>query len=366
MIKDKKITIWQAGIMLFMLMFANKILVLPSLLSEEVKMEAFFVPIVAFLVDIMLLCIFIYLKKRFPNEKLFDVIKKRFGKAVTIIVYIGFAMYFFMKTVLLYNVTYMFLRNLIYRDSGNMLFLISVLPVVNFLAFVDLRALGRTIQLFFPIVVFGIVFCVIIGFFGINGNLLLFQSSLPQILTSAAKNIGCFGDTIFLFLIMDKIEMKKGQAKILFSLQIGAIILVDLVHFVFILSYTYTTFLHPFAIFELMSFVKEYEGLGRIDVISVILIVIMMYFLLAIYLKAILCCTGDIFPSVNPNCFIVLYDVIVGIFAVAIFFTLGRVILFGKMLLPYVGVVSLIVVPLISIISLVDRKKEKKDEKLSN
>ena len=43
--RDKSITAWQAGIMIFILMFANKVLLLPSLLFEGAKFESIFIPI---------------------------------------------------------------------------------------------------------------------------------------------------------------------------------------------------------------------------------------------------------------------------------------------------------------------------------
>ena len=350
--RDREISAWQAGIMLFVLMFSNKILVLPSLLSEQIKMEAFFVPILMFVFEILLFVIFFFLKRKYNNVSFFDLLKSKFGKNFSIVVYVLLAAYFVTKTLLIYNTTYMFLRNLIYRDSGNILFLICVLPVVNYLAFAGLRSLGRTIQIFFPIIFLTTLFCVIVGFFGINSNLLLFQTPAKSVIFTSLKHVGCFGDTAFLFLIMDKIKIKKGQWKVLFILQIISMVFVVLINFVFILSYTYTSFLHPFAIFELMSFVKEYEGLGRIDIISVVLIIILMYFLLSVYLKAILCCTDKICPKVNQNHFIVLYDVIIGIMATAVFFTLGRVIKYGEFVLPYFSIIAFVLLPIVSLILL--------------
>ena len=62
MTRDREISAWQAAIMLFVLMFANKVLVLPSLLSEQIRMEAFFVPILMFIFEMMLLVLFFLLK----------------------------------------------------------------------------------------------------------------------------------------------------------------------------------------------------------------------------------------------------------------------------------------------------------------
>ena len=358
-----EISAWQVGMLLFVLMFANKVMVLPSLLSEKVKMEAFFVPIVMFLIDFAVLFLFFFLKKKHPNDSFFDVVKMHFGKAFAVFLYILFIVFFMSKTILLYNVSYIFLRNLIYRDASSLLFLFCVLPVVNFLAFSGLRPLGRTIQIFFPIIVLIVTICLVIGGFGINSSMLLFQTPASSVFVQSLKYVGSFGDTLVLFLFMDKINIQKKQWKVIFSLEILGMLFVVGINLIFILSYTYTSFLHPFAIFELMSFVKEYEGLGRIDIISVVLIIVLVYFHLSIYLKGVLCAVEKPFPKFKSNYSIVLYDVLVAVLSIFVFFNLGRTIIFGESVLPYCCILPLVIVPAVCIIAIT--KKRGNDERFS-
>ena len=108
MIRDKAIGAWQTGILIFFLLFANKILILPSLLFNNAKFEGLITPIVLFILELLLLVIFYKLKKRFPHERFFDVLKNHFGKIVTCIVFFLVGIYFLGKMILLYNVTYIF------------------------------------------------------------------------------------------------------------------------------------------------------------------------------------------------------------------------------------------------------------------
>lgn len=359
-----KISAWQTGILLFVLMFANKVMILPSLLSEKIKMEAFFVPIIMFLIDFCILILFFFVKKKHPEEKFFDIVKTLFGKTFAVFLYVLFIAFFMAKTTLLYNVSYIFLRNLIYRDASSLMFLFCVLPVVNFLAFSGLRPLGRTVQIFFPIIFLIVTFCIVIGSFGINSNMLLFQTPFSSVLSQSFRHIGSFGDTLFLFLIMDKISVKNGQWKVVFSLEILSMLFVVGINIVFIFSYTYTSFLHPFAIFELMSFVKEYEGLGRIDIISVVLIIIFIYFHLSIYLKGVLCAAESAVTKFKANNVIIIYDVLISILSIFVFFNLGRTIIFGEQILPYFCFIPLIMLTVSCVIVLA--KKRRKNEKISS
>lgn len=362
MIRDKAIGAWQTGILIFFLIFANKILILPSLLFNNAKFEGLIAPIVLFLLEFGLLFLFYKLKKKFPNESFFNVIKTHFGKVVTIIIYFLVGIYFLGKMILLYNVTYIFFRNLIYKESNNTLFLICLLPVVNHLAICGVRTIGRTAQVFFPGVALILVFAVVVGIFGINSPVIMEQSNLSHIALAAIRHISVFGDLVVLFLFMDKIEIKKKEWKIVFGFFLAGALSVMAIILVFFLSYTYTSFLHPFAFFEILSFVKEYGGLGRLDVISMVFIIFLTYFQLAIYLKAFFVCFDGIFPKLDR-----IYSVLTFNFSfiLLIYFAiinLSRIIIYAENILPYLSIISFVIVPVCCLVCLYVRKHQEKRE----
>ncbi len=361
MVRDKTINAWQTGILVFFLLFANKILVLPSLLFSDAKFQGLIVPAVLFVFEFGLFFLFYKLKKKFPNERFFDIIKEHFGKICTAVVFFLVALFFLAKAILLYNVTYIFFRNLIYKESNNFLFLICFLPVVNHLAICGIRTIGRTAQLFFPIIVIILFFALVVGVFGIDGAVVLSQSKLSSVAISTFKHIAGFGDIIVLFLFMDKIEIKQKQWKIVFSLFGFAAVSVIAIVLVFFLSYTYTSFLHPFAFFEILSYVKEYGGLGRPDIVSMVFVVLLTFFQLAIYLKGFFVCFDAIFPKLKR-----LYSVLTFnfIFILVVNFAirnLSKIIIYGESYLPYISIISFALVPFCVLLSLfLSHRKEKK------
>lgn len=358
---DRSITAWQTGIILFILLFANKILILPSLLYEDAKLEAFLVPIFLFVLELGLIFLFYRIKTKYPSERFSDILKNHYGKFVTYSLYVLILVFFFCKALLLYNVTYIFFRNMIYKDSGNILFLFCFLPVVNHLAIIGLRVIGRTAQLFFPVIIFISLFCICIGFFGINSSPLLYQASINDVFRSCLKHISAFGDSIFLFIFMDKIKIQKGQWKIVFSFAGIAMLFVVTITTVFILSYTYTSFMHPFAIFEIMSYVKEFGGLGRIDIISMVLIIILTYFQLALYLKGFMESFHVIFSKID-NIYSVLTFNIVFVLAVNyVVLNLSKGVIYGETILPYFSIISFVFIPALVVVMLLKkRRKERK------
>lgn len=348
--RDKSITAWQAGIMIFILMFANKVLLLPSLLFEGAKFESIFIPIGLSILEMLLVYLFYRLKNKFPTESFSHVLRKYFGKIPMIIVCLLFALYFLSKAVLLYNITYIFFKTVIYKDSDNFLFLVCFLPIIIHMACSGLRNMGRTIQLFFPMIILLIVFCIVVGIFGINSKPLLFQSSASDVFVSALRHVAAFGDVLFLFVFMHKIKIKKGQWKILFSFSGLSLFLVCVINIVFMLSYTYTAFMHPFALFEIMNYVKEFGAMGRIDILSMVAIVIMSYFHLAIYLKGFMQSFNNIFYKINKLYSIISFVLLFLVLVNYIVLNLEAAVYFGETVLPYASIVPFIIVPIVSLI----------------
>lgn len=359
-IRDKSINAWQIGILLFVLMFANKILTLPSLLYDGAGVESFVIVIFLFGVEFGILILFWRLKKKYPTQSFSQILTQNFGKAVSFVVAVLIMIFFLSKTVLLYNITYIFFRNLIYKDADNFLFLLCFLPVVNHLAICGLRVLGRTAQMFFPIIVLIVLFCVVVGVFGINSMPLLYETSVPRLFNTTLTHLSSFGDIIFLFVVMDKIKVKNGEWKVVFSLVAVAMLCVLAITVIFIFSYTYTAFMHPYALFEIMSYVKEYGGVGRIDIISMVLIVLFTYFHLAIYLKAFMMSFCEILPKIDDIYCVLTFNFAFILLVSFLIQNLQKTLIYGTGILPYFAIIPFVVVPILSIICLLKQDRKRK------
>ena len=345
--RDKTINAWQTGIMLFILMFANKILILPSLLYEGAGLESFIIPIVSSVLELGVLFVFYMFKKKFPNESFFLVLKKKIGFVAVCIAAIMLMIYFLGKAILLYNVTFIFFQNVIYKKGSNFLFLICFLPIINHLVCLGLRSMARSMQLFFPVILVLTVFCITVGCFGIKGEPLFFESSPMQLAFTGFQHISAFGDVIFLFVIMDKIEIKKGDWKIIFSFTTFALLLVVVITTIFVFSYTYTAFMHPFALFEIMNYVKEVGGTGRIDILSMVLIILMAYFQLAIYLKGFAQSFNAVFWKAGKIYSILSFNILFFIMISYVVLNLEYAVFYGENILPYVTISTIVLLILI-------------------
>lgn len=356
-VKDKSISAWQTAILMFTLLFANKVLMLPSLLYNGAKVEAFIIPIILSLFEFGLLFLFYKLKTKYPNESFFVILKTNFGKVIPVILYLFLMFFFLCKAAILYNITYVFFRKLIYKDSSNILFLFCFIPIVNYLAIVGLRVMGRTMQLFFPVILVIVLFCVIVGFFGINSQPIFFQASPQDFFITTLKHFASFGDTIFLFLIMDRVNIKPGKWKVVFCLSGISLVLVCLISIVFILSYTYVSFLHPFALFEIMNYVKEYGGLGRIDIISMVVIIMLTYFHLSIYLKGFVLSFKSVFSKIDDAYSFWTFNILMLLIINYVVLNLETTLYYGENFVSYISLISFVLVPFLVAILLFKKKR---------
>ncbi len=355
--KDRTINSWQAAIMLFVLMFANKILILPSLLYEDAKTEAIFVPILLFLLEIGLVFLFYLLKKKFPETSFATLLKNHFGKVVTCIIYVFIMAFFLGKAILLYNVTYMFFKNVIYIDTGTLPYLLCIVVVINHLSLCGLRALGRTLQLFFPAILAVTLFSILVGASGIEASPLFFTSSAGDFFTAIFRHISAFGDSIFLFVFFDRIEIKKNQWKSFFAISGIGMLCVVVVIAIALITYAHTAFLHPFAFFELMSYVKEYGGLGRIDILSMIVIITFTYFHMAIYMKIFTLSFDTVFPKLKSIYGVFVFDFIFVLVVNFVVKNLSKTIVYGEVYLPFFAIISFVVLPFFVMWLIFCRKK---------
>ena len=81
----------QTAIISALLIFANKLLVLPSLLYERSKADGFFAILILLALEMLLLFMFLKVKNAYPNLSFYELIKQKLG--------VVFAKFFFVLLI---------------------------------------------------------------------------------------------------------------------------------------------------------------------------------------------------------------------------------------------------------------------------
>lgn len=362
----KKISVRQCGMIIVMCIFANKILLMPSLMYQQTSADSIFVLITLFLLDFVMLPIFIKLKKSYPDKKLYDILKDKLGVVLTKIIYIAMLCFFFFKCLLVFSVTYVYFKQQIYQDEFIFMALIAFLPVINHAVISGVRAFSRTIELFFGVVIAGFIVCLVISLFTTISTPDFFISSGKEFFSALYNHIFAFGDFIILFLIMDRIEIKKGQAKHLYFYSIFAMILVVILFYLFYAKYQITAFMHNNALADLLVFSVQFNAIGRLDIIAMLTIMFITLFQMEIFNYAFCDCFVNIFPLLNKIYSIVVFDIL---FCILYYVFIGRyeiMVTSALFWLPYLAIVINYLLPIVLLVILIIRRRkiEKKDKNL--
>lgn len=357
----QSINLRQASCIAGLLVFANKVLVLPSLLFEKVGVDAIFILVGLFLVDIAMISVFFKLKKAFPNTSFFDILSRYLTRYGATFIYIIICAFFLMKALTTYNASLMYLKNQVYFEVGEYIFLICFLAITNNLALRGIRSTARTTEFFYFIIIGLILFSTYAMCSNFTELPVLFNKSFGEIFRSSFSYVFSFGDTLFLFLIMDKIDMKKSKKRTLYIFVIFNMILTFILHGVFFSVFKYSGFMHNNAASDVITFSNNFAGVGRIDIISVIVIMFLSYFQLAFYNIAFDVSFSAIFPKGKKFYSVIIYDIL---FLSLLYFVITdytKAFVVDLNYMPYFAIVLQYLVPLICLIGCMFMRRGKNE-----
>ena len=359
----KSISARQTGIIVFLTILANKILVLPSVMYEKSKADSIFALIAIFSFELLVLTIFLQVKKAHPDQNLKEILKQKEGVVVAKIVIFAFLIFFLFKTMLTYSVLYIYLKDLVYQDEFGFLALVCLFPVVNHAVVCGLRAMGRTFELFYYIVLVGVLFCLGIAFFTDISMPNFFVASPTDILNSGFTHIFAFGDYLALFLFIDKIKLRKGEGKKIFFFAFVGIFLVLSIFVVFYSKYQVTAFMHNNALADLLIFSVQFNAIGRLDIIAMLTIMTLGLFQLEIFQAAFCESFVQVFEKLSIKYAVAVFDILFFVIYLVIIKKYEVMLSFATDYLIYFAILTNVVLPILIYALAHKHKKELSNEK---
>ena len=234
---EKSISTRQGSLMIFVAMISSKLLSLNSLISYDMKNNAWLVFFISFVFDFLFAMIFLFFIKKI-NMPFFDYLKKKFGavfnKAVAIIVMV---LFLFKTTAVMVDI-YLFFVQLIYAEINRVVFLGCFLTIIFYFGSRKLQSLARSIELLIWLIVFSLLLSLTLAY-----GALKFDNLLPLLDTNifiTSKNVLVhnlwFGDFWILLFFVGNIKIEKNTTKKLLL----AYIISSLICMVFVLVFTST------------------------------------------------------------------------------------------------------------------------------
>lgn len=293
----KTISSRQLAIMGFISSFALRLTTLPSLLYEEVKIDALFVMLIMMAMDIVEFLLIHHLLKKNQDVSFTEFLTRRFGLFFGKIILAFFYVFFLFKFLIIAVGGFEYTRFAIFKEAPLHLYVFVLISIsFSFVCFKS-KSFARTVEFFFPIIAW-----IFVGFLATAGATATFHDLRPLFLAPAQKIFETYfhygitsGSYVFMLLFMGKIKFEKNCKKTFaFHLILANVLLISF----YLINYSifkYTAMAHPHAISEIIQFIPLPSLLGNFSwfAVSIMLLIYcfqagMFAFCLCISLNGIL------------------------------------------------------------------------------
>ena len=289
----------QAAIIACIMIFANKVLTLPSLLYEKSKADSIFILMLMFLVDLGVLFIFFKLKRGYRDESFFDILKSKLSTPIAIAVYVLLFVYFFITLLINFNFTHVYFRVQVYHDDQELVFLFVAIIIMISAVIRGLRPFARTLEFLYIFIIIGFFACIFIAVSNFKEFPIFFDSNIRDIFGSSYHYAFAFGDILYLFLIMDRIDLTKNGEKQILKYVLLAMAIVIGGYFMFFSIYQNTVFMHPNAVSDILVLSYQTFSIGRLEILAVVIIMLLTLGQIGLYAYILSMILMKIFPKMT-------------------------------------------------------------------
>lgn len=353
----------QAGTLLCVGIISSKLLLLPSILHSQAKNQAIFILLFVFLLEFLCVWFLLKVKQKFYPMGLFEIFQNKIGTFLTKLVFFFFVVYFSLKFLYVFVETYYYLKEMVNEDSTIISYALSTLPVVNFLVLKGLRCLGRTAQFYFWFLVVGVVSCFSVGILAGATRTPDIQFGL-EFFPKIFNVLFWFGDYGFLLLLFDKIKPEKNLNKIVLRYFLYGAVLVLCVHLMYLSLFGNTTFMHYFALSDIVQFNIFFGGLWKLDILALLTIMFLLYFSMSVFMYCFCESINKIFPTVKRVYSVAIIDIFIFVCMYLFLINLESLTNMAIGYLKYLSLFCMIFVPLVLMTLFFASKK--KGEKYEN
>ncbi len=349
----------QTGVIASLLLLANKLLVLPSLLFESSKADGVFIVMFLLALELGLVALFVKLKQTCPNQSLYQIIQEKMGTFFAKLFYILLILYFFYKIMLIFNISYMYFHVQVYLDASYYIFIFIFLLIMNSCCLRGLRPLARGCEFMYIFLIGALVFCLFLSIANFNKFPLFFDSPIKNFFTGSFKYFFCFGDSLVLFVLMDRITLDKATKKSLFCHFAISSVIITVLYFMFYSAFGSTSFMYKNAVSDIITFSYRFIDLGRLDIISITTIMFISLLQLSLYCYALLQCFMKVFSRLSKTYSVVVFDIVFLSIVVSSMLNYLVAIELGKNVMVYFAILLQIFFPVLLLVPFGKRKVKK-------
>lgn len=358
----------QTALIAAIMIFSSKLLVLPSLFYETNKFFGFFCLLFILTLEFLFLFFLIKLKLKHKNINFFNLISKKIGIFLTKTIYLILFVFFLFKLVYVLQESFSFLKESLYTEATVFIFLLCVLPVITAMAFKGLKGFGRTLEIFYLVIIIGIVMSSAMWLTSISNFSFTFLSNngVNGFLSGIFDYSFWFGDFIFIMLFIDKIQLKKNEVKTIYFHTILAGFILLVFYFAFFYIYQTTSFSHLNAISDIIQFSTNLGIVGKLDLFAITVIMFLLFFESGLFMFCLQECMEKVIHFGHKAQPLIVINTLIILFFYYFFTNATNFIIFYSDYLKYLSLVTVIIIPILFLLLLIKYKPKKIKNKFNN
>lgn len=280
-----KINYRQMCIMLFLSFIALKFLVLPSVLYIHSANASWVVVLVLMIIDGIYALLTIDLMRKNQNKNINEFMKETIGPVLTKVFLIILAIKFFLQVLNITKGMEFFVTENFYNNFHWFLFALPLIALVGFMMYKGLRNIARVQEMFWLAIVVGCLYIAVKSFSDVDPLVYLpmFKNGAMPLIDSGYTHLSWFGSSTFLIAIFGKVDFSTEKKNNCFLYVIFAILLVQLIYFVFYGLFDSTSPTHTFAISDISQYSSSKSIIDELSWLVVSLWVITQSIQIALY-----------------------------------------------------------------------------------
>ena len=368
-----KINYRQMSIMLFLSFIALKFLVLPSVLYIQSGNMSWLVVLVLMIIDGLYALLIIDLMKKNQNKNISEFMKETIGPVLTKIFLSILAISFFLNITNIVKGLEFFVVENFYNNFSWILYILPLIALIGFMAYKGLRNIARVQEMFWIAIVVGCIYIAFKSFGDVDKMVYLpmFKDGVLPLLKSGYNHLSWFGSSTFLLAIFGKVDFKTEKKNNAFIFIIFAILLVQLIYFVFYGLFDVTSPTHTFAISDISQYSSSKSIIDELSWLVVSLWVVTQSIQIALYSYCLVKIVMYLFNIKSKIVVIVIVDILIFGLSYIGSKTINLEHILFTNFASIITIISQYIIPLILLLGQIIRNKHKRkgvvlDEKIKN
>lgn len=308
-----KINYRQLSVMLFMSFISLKFLVLPSVLFLYSGNMSWLVVLSLMVLDGIYAILLIDLMRKNQNKNINEFMQETLGPVLTKIIFAIMAIQFALQLGNITKGLEFFVVENFYNNFSWVLFSLPLVALVGFMIYKGIRNIARVQEMFYISIVVGCIYIACKSFADVDPLVYLpmFKDGFFPLVQSGFKHLNWFGSSTFLIPLFGKVDFSNEKKRTSIIYIIFAILLVQVLYFVFYGLFDSTSPTHTFAIGDISQYSSSKSFIDELSWLVVSLWVVTQSIQIALYGYCLVITTMFLFKIKSKIIVILFVDLII-------------------------------------------------------